>query len=465
MENTNVIVQEMQAIELLEKIKNTSGSKEKAKLIASGKYNGEFLFILKFLNDINITTGLAMKKIRKPVQINIDMRRSIPTLGLAISYLSNNPTGKDAQIAYIQQYLKDYSGRDREVREEILTKTYKCGVTAKTINSALGYDLIKLFSCQLAHSYEKYEDKIKDKPVYVTRKMDGFRLITKIYGSEDKVTVEFYTRVGLRVTQLDQVENDILQLIDILTEQTDCTFNDLFPHGLVLDGEAVAFGGTDVYKRTSKIMSTVGKKEGISYKIFDTLTVSEFDSGSSQSVYHARRKDLDVFAEVIQDHSLKYIDVLPVLYYGSNQHEIDKILKREIANGEEGVMLNLANGKYVTTRTSNLLKMKEFFNADVLVKSVYEGTGKYKGKLGGVIVHFKNEEYDFEVGLGSGFDDTERELYWQHPEMIIGKIVDVRYFEISSNKNEGFSLRFPTYKGIRHDKSIDDINIEGGANK
>lgn len=109
--------------------------------------------------------------------------------------------------------------------------------------------------------------------------------------------------------------------------------------------------------------------------------------------------------------------------------------------------------------------MKEFFNADVLVKSVYEGTGKYKGMLGGVVVHFKNEEYDFEVGLGSGFEDEERKLYWQYPELIIGKIVDVRYFEISSNKNEGFSLRFPTYKGIRHDKTIDDINIEGGTNK
>lgn len=465
MKYRDVFLDEDNAIELLEKIKNTSGSNEKMKLIASGRDNPSFIEILKLLNDINLTTGLAMKKIQKPVQVNIDKSRSIPTLRLAISYLTNNPTGKDVQIAYIQEYLKNYTGRKREVLEEILTKTYKCGVTAKAINLAVGYNLIDVFSCQLAHSYEKYEEKISGKPVYVTRKIDGFRMVTKIYYNNDQISIDFYSRVGLKVKQLDQIEADIRNLLYHLSLKFDSTFNDLFPHGLVLDGEAVAFGDVDVYKRTSKIMRKDGKKEGISYKLFDTLTVTDFDSGSSQSLYHARRNNLDLFAEVIQENSLQYIDVLPVLYYGSNQREIDKILKREIANGEEGVMLNVANGKYVTTRTSNLLKMKEFFNADVLVKSVYEGTGKYKGMLGGVVVHFKNEEYDFEVGLGSGFEDEERKLYWQYPELIIGKIVDVRYFEISSNKNEGFSLRFPTYKGIRHDKTIDDINIEGGTNK
>lgn len=230
------------------------------KLIASGRDNPSFIEILKLLNDINLTTGLAMKKIQKPVQVNIDKSRSIPTLGLAISYLTNNPTGKDVQIAYIQEYLKNYSARKREVLEEILTKTYKCGVTAKSINLAVGYNLIDVFSCQLAHSYEKYEEKISGKPVYVTRKIDGFRMVTKIYYNNDQISIDFYSRVGLKVKQLDQIEADIRNLLYHLSLKFDSTFDDLFPHGLVLDGEAVAFSDVDVYKRTSKIMRKDGKR-------------------------------------------------------------------------------------------------------------------------------------------------------------------------------------------------------------
>ena len=44
---------------------------------------------------------------------------------------------------------------------------------------------------------------------------------------------------------------------------------------------------------------------------------------------------------------------------------------------------------------------------------------------------------------------------------IIGKIIDVQFFEETTNdKNDGISLRFPTIKSVRTDKTIEDINID-----
>ena len=55
------------------------------------------------------------------------------------------------------------------------------------------------------------------------------------------------------------------------------------------------------------------------------------------------------------------------------------------------------------------------------------------------------------------------DIFWEHKDELIGKIVTISYFEITSNDNGGYGFRFPTWKGkeyIRFDKKgIDDTNI------
>ena len=65
------------------------------------------------------------------------------------------------------------------------------------------------------------------------------------------------------------------------------------------------------------------------------------------------------------------------------------------------------------------------------------------------------------VNVGSGFTDEERDYYWNNKDEIIGKIVDIQFFEESTNqKDDGISLRFPTFKSVRSDKTEDDINYD-----
>ena len=58
----------------------------------------------------------------------------------------------------------------------------------------------------------------------------------------------------------------------------------------------------------------------------------------------------------------------------------------------------------------------------------------------------------YNVRVGSGFTATERDVFWRNPEKIVGKIVEIQYFEVSQNEKGGYSLRFPIFKWVREDK-------------
>ena len=90
--------------------------------------------------------------------------------------------------------------------------------------------------------------------------------------------------------------------------------------------------------------------------------------------------------------------------------------------------------------------MKPIDYPDLLVHSIYEGKGKYEGMLGGVRVHFNNNT---DNGVGGGFSDKQRQLFWDHPELIIGKVIETEIMELTDAGN----LRHARFKGVREDKS------------
>jgi DNA ligase-1 len=50
------------------------------------------------------------------------------------------------------------------------------------------------------------------------------------------------------------------------------------------------------------------------------------------------------------------------------------------------------------------------------------------------------------VRVGSGFSIEQRQEFYQDPNKILGKIIEVQYFEETKNQDGGISLRFPTFK-------------------
>ena len=85
---------------------------------------------------------------------------------------------------------------------------------------------------------------------------------------------------------------------------------------------------------------------------------------------------------------------------------------------------------------------------DLKVVDMQTGTGKNEHTLGNIIVQYK----DNTVGVGSGFSDEQRNWFWEHREELIGRIVEVKYKDITKDKGTGKeSLQFPTFIQLREE--------------
>ncbi len=112
-------------------------------------------------------------------------------------------------------------------------------------------------------------------------------------------------------------------------------------------------------------------------------------------------------------------------------------LKRVEALGGEGLMLRQPQSKYAAGRSSTLLKVKTFHDAEAVVLGYQAGRGKHKGKMGAVRVKLANGT-EFEVG--TGFSDSER----ANPPAI-GSTITFRYQELT----DGGVPRFPSFVRIQ----------------
>ena len=67
--------------------------------------------------------------------------------------------------------------------------------------------------------------------------------------------------------------------------------------------------------------------------------------------------------------------------------------------------------------------------------------------MGAVVVQFKGNE----VRVGSGFSDEQRIEFWKNPDLIVGRVIEVKYKEVTKNKNGTESLQFPVFMQIREE--------------
>lgn len=118
-------------------------------------------------------------------------------------------------------------------------------------------------------------------------------------------------------------------------------------------------------------------------------------------------------------------------------------LARVEALGGEGLMLRQPASRYEIGRSSTLLKVKSFFDAEAKVVDYVAGAGKHKGRLGSVLV----ENADgVRFNVGTGFTDLQR----KDPPPI-GSIITFRYQEIT----KAGVPRFPSFVGMRIDSDGD----------
>lgn len=406
----------------------TASNSKKYKQDVLQKYKDDSVVCryLKIAFDPYETYGISTKKLHKSVPAT--SITGINSVFELFAYLAQHNTGTDQIVGLCQDFLDEAAVWDKEAAdllEKLICKDLSIGCDAKTINSVIP-GLIPQFSCMLAEKYFDRPQYVEGKEFVITTKLDGFRLIVL---KDQDGSIKCYSRVGQLVEGLVEIEEEIRNQL---------------PCNIALDGELTISNyfdmpSKDAYKAASKVIRLKGDtpKTGLTYRVFDCMTADEFKAQQCGKSYIERRAMLESFPV------MTHVEVLPVLYQGSDTSKITEWLTKITAEGGEGCMVNLTQAKYQWTRTRDLLKVKKFQSLDLLVVGYEEGSGRLAGTLGAIHVRYKDGNI---VKVGSGFSDEERKLYFEHPELIMSRIVEIKYFEeLRSSADNTFSLRFPTW--------------------
>jgi len=214
---------------------------------------------------------------------------------------------------------------------------------------------------------------------------------------------------------------------------------DWFVEGLPdtpLDGEL--WGGRKKFQRTVSVVRRQDKSEGWRDIVFVVFDAPAIDAPFEERLEHVRRE----------------LEARELRHARHHAHErcrsIDH-LKEELARvesmGGEGLMMRKPGSRYEVGRSSTLLKVKTFHDAEGLVVEHLPGAGRHKGRLGALLCELPDGT---RFSVGTGFSDEERA---KPPK--VGSVVTFRYQELS----EAGVPRFPSYVGVRHDVAWPPENV------
>ena len=338
-------------------------------------------------------------------------------------------TGHDA-IAMVNSFILQHKEYE-DLIFSIIDRNLEIRASESVINKIIP-NLIPTFDVALANKFDPKRVNWDD--VWLaSRKLDGVRCITIV---DFDGNVKCYSRAGNEFETLQVVK-------DAVRELGLC--------GVVFDGE-ICLMDEDGNEDFQGIMKQIKRKNHTianpKYVMFDYLTKLEFDNKESQSTLVER---IGRFAKL--DTRIADQDSLSVLdqHVVSDDNHFAAIKSNAESKGFEGVMLR-KNVGYEGKRSQNLLKVKKFFDAEYVVRSIDHEDHRIIRDGKEVTVRMMAQAYinhkGYEVKVGSGWNQEQRLKYEANPELIIGKTITVQYFEESKNQQGELSLRFPTVKHV-----------------
>jgi DNA ligase-1 len=344
---------------------------------------------------------------------------------------------RDAVDALIKQSTKSqWNGWYRR----ILIKDLRCGTSEKTINKVVEKKYadyaIPVFGCQLAHDSANHESKVSGKKL-IEVKLDGVRVITIVRADG---RVDMFSRNGKELANFPHIAEQISKVVKF----------DRPPYDLVLDGEIMSSSFQDLMTQVHR-KSDVKANDAI-LNLFDFLPFDEFEKGSWN-------KSQTVRSQMVQAWVLKHQTLMPnITCLTSELVDLDseegntrfkEINALAVAGGYEGIMIKDPEASYECKRSVAWLKLKPFIEVTLSVSHIEEGTGRNEGRLGALVCHGTDDGKDIRVNVGSGFSDSQRDIFWTSRDELPGQLVEVRADAVTQNQDGSFSLRFPRFLRFR----------------
>lgn len=324
-------------------------------------------------------------------------------------------TGNEA-INEIHLIFEKSTTEEEKWMRKILKKRLSLGIGIKSVNKIYP-DLIPTFEVALAQKFDLKRIKGMES-VYVEPKLDGIRCFAIVKNGKAKL----FARSGKLISNFDSTIGTAL--------------------GALGDG---CYDGELMGEDFVALMRQAYRKDNVNVEhtylsLFDYLSLEEWRSGdvvtSTKNRYTELKKRVngsDPFIDVVGRHEVP-----------ADIKEIMALHKYFIEAGYEGAMVKTIDAPYRFGRSYDVMKVKEFHDVDLPIIGLEEGTGRHAGRLGAVKISFNGVI----VKVGSGFSDIQREQVWNNQDNFLGRIIEVRYQEVTPDG----SLRFPTFVCFRNDR-------------
>lgn len=427
-----------EAVKAVLEIQQASGSNAKKAVIQKYAEDETFRRLLYYALNPMLTYNVSESTLRVEAEYDQKITLTFTDIFTICETLSSRRGLSDVTIYQVRSFIafvRDEIERDFYI--QLLSKTLRLGVTAKTVNKVIP-GLIPEWEVQQAYPIEKYPLK-PGTEFWLTQKLNGTRA-TYYKG-------RLYARSGVPYEGLGHIVSELEKLSSILDIKSGDSNMFVFDGELTLKDHNGISDNEAFRIATGIINSDAAEKPEICYTIFDVLLATVFD-GIENCVEYSRRRWL--LNDLLEDNEIQLdnVKILPELYHGTDQSQIDILLDQMVREDKEGLMVNL-DVPYQRKRHRGILKVKRFYTMDLPIIGIEQGSGRLAGKLGAFVLDYKGNE----VRVGSGFSDEQRTEFWEARDLI-GTLCEVKYKEISYDKKTGQeSLQFPVFMGLRPDKN------------
>mgnify|MGYP006060293331 FL=1 len=267
----------------------------------------------------------------------------------------------------------------------------------------------------LAH---KYNPDKANYPAYIQPKLDGVRCLFNAKGA--------FSRTGKQFMNVQHIEQQLKPFF--AANPTAVLDGELYNHGLKDD-----FG---------KIISLVRKTKPTAEHREEAAQLVQFHlydrADLKYALYCNRLTHLISFKYTT---SVVSVDTKVVMDYD----EALKQHKKNLKLGYEGSIYRSYEGKYKGTRSWDLMKFKDFDDAEATIVGYEMGKGKRQGTLGKFIMQ-DDEGIVFGCPPGKGYDYKDLADMGENIHDYIGQRATFTYFQ----RTKAGSYRHPLYKCIRN---------------
>jgi len=276
------------------------------------------------------------------------------------------------------------------------------------------------YNPMLAKDYEDYADKLTF-PVYSQPKLDGLRCIITRQGAFSRQWKPFVT--------LDYVQKT-LESVFVANPGLIAFDGEMYSHKLKDRFEEIV----SIVKQPKASAEDLEKcKNNIQYHVYDAV----FEEAHS---FSARINAVTYLLRELDSPYIKLVETDRI----RNQDDLDAMYQQYMQEGYEGQMIRTPMSLYQHNRTKDLLKRKDFHDAEYEIVGYKEGKGSREGCIIFRLGMADGKEFD-SVPVG-GVEYQQR--LWNRREDLLGLRATVKYQNLS---NDGIP-RFNNTVKIRNHK-------------